>query len=251
MRCLAMGKRRGRIHIGTAGWQIRREHHAHFDERESALARYATRFSGVEINSSFYRPHRPQTYARWAAAVPPSFRFAVKMPRAISHELRLRDCDDALARFSNEVSALGDRLGALLLQLPPKLEWDRSIADAFFAQLRANHAGGVVCEPRHPSWFSKSAGALLRRHKIARAAVDPLPSPSAAEPGGWDGLVYYRLHGSPRMYYSSYESAALLVLAQSLRAGAAKGRDAWCMFDNTARGAATANALDLLEHCPR
>jgi uncharacterized protein YecE (DUF72 family) len=246
-----MAKRRGSIHIGTAGWQIRREHHVHFDGAPSALERYATRLPGVEINSSFYRPHRPQTYVRWAAAVPAHFRFAVKMPRTITHELRLRDCEEALMRFLNEAKGLGDRLGPLLIQLPPKLELDCSVADAFFALLRRHHAGAAVCEPRHASWFTPSAEDLLRSHKIARVAADPPRAPGADEPGGWDGLVYYRLHGRPRVYYSRYESEALALLAAKFAAFAADGRDAWCIFDNTASGAATANALDMLQHLNR
>jgi uncharacterized protein YecE (DUF72 family) len=251
MRCLFMAKERGCIYIGTAGWGVRREHHGHFDGASNALARYATRFSGVEINSSFYRPHRPQTYARWAADVPAPFRFAVKMSRAITHELRLADCEEALERFLSEVSALGNRLGPLLVQLPPKQEFISAIAEAFFLLLRRHHAGAVVCEPRHASWFTKAAADVLRAHRIARVAADPSPAPGADQPGGWEGLVYYRLHGSPRMYYSSYEGAALRVLAAELSAIAAAGRDAWCMFDNTARGAGTANALEILEHLKR
>jgi uncharacterized protein YecE (DUF72 family) len=248
MRCPCMVKRRGAIYIGTAGWQIRREHHVQFDGAPSALMRYATRLSGVEINSSFYRPHRPQTYIRWAADVPASFRFAIKMPRAITHELRLRDCEEAMVRFLKEASGLGNRLGPLLIQLPPKLEFDSVVADAFFSLLWRHHSGAVVCEPRHASWFTKKAGDVLRSLKIARVAADPPAAPGAEQPGGWDGLVYYRLHGSPRMYHSAYESAALLVLAANLCALAASGRDVWCIFDNTARGAATLNALEMLEH---
>lgn len=243
-----MTEPQARIHIGTAGWQIRREHESHFKGAPSVLARYATRFSGIEINSSFYRPHRPQTYTRWASIVPSAFRFAVKVPRAITHERRLRGCEDLLERFLSEAAALGDRLGPLLMQLPPKLEFDPVVAGALFAYLRARHSGLVVCEPRHPSWFVESADALLRDWKFARAAADPARAPGAERPGGWDGLVYYRLHGSPRMYYSNYESAMLIPLAFELSAIAASGRDAWCIFDNTARGAATANALEMMEH---
>jgi uncharacterized protein YecE (DUF72 family) len=243
-----MAQKSGLIHIGTAGWQIRSEHVSHFDAAPSVLARYATRLCAVEINSSFKRPHRAQTYARWAGSVPPAFRFSVKMPRAITHELRLRDCAEALDRFLGEACALGDRLGPLLIQLPPKLELDIHAADDFFALFRERYAGLAVCEPRHASWFGENADALLRQHRIARVAADPPPVPGADSPGGWEGLGYYRLHGSPRIYYSNYESDILPPLARKLAALAASGRDAWCVFDNTARGAATANALQLLEH---
>jgi uncharacterized protein YecE (DUF72 family) len=78
------------IQAGCAGWSLPSAYAGDFGEGQSALQRYATRFSRVEINSSFYRPHKPETYARWAQAVPAHFRFSVKMPQAISHEAGLR-----------------------------------------------------------------------------------------------------------------------------------------------------------------
>ncbi|MEI9888899.1 MAG: DUF72 domain-containing protein [Rhizomicrobium sp.] len=105
----------------------------------------------------------PATYARWAASVPADFRFAVKMPKAITHERRLADADDLLARFLGEAGELGGRLGALLVQLPPSLAFNEGIAGAFFAALRARFDGAVVCEPRHASWFTAKVDAFLRK----------------------------------------------------------------------------------------
>src|ERR1700761_9369383 len=99
------------LFIGTAGWAIRREHAEAFESGPSHLARYATLFNSVEINSSFYRPHRPATYEKWAASVPDHFRFAVKMPRTITHESRLSGAEDLLNKFLREASALGKKLG--------------------------------------------------------------------------------------------------------------------------------------------
>jgi uncharacterized protein YecE (DUF72 family) len=234
------------IRIGTAGWALPRQWRERFGTGESNLARYATRFAGVEINSSFYRQHRRSTYERWAATVPPEFRFAVKVPRAITHDQRLVAADVLLDVFLDEARGLGDRLGPLLAQLPPSLVFDEGTADEFFAMLRATHDGDVVCEPRHASWFGARAEALLRRHRVARAAADPALSAAAATPGGNERLVYYRLHGSPRMYYSAYSAEYLAGVAAALRA--ASGVSRWCMFDNTTLGAATGDALDLLQH---
>src|ERR1700760_3747408 len=97
-------------HIGTAGWSIPKAQRERFGAGDSILARYAARLNAVEINSSFYRPHRPATYARWAAAVPQNFRFSVKLPKAITHERRLEDCGDLLDRFVAEVTGLGPKL---------------------------------------------------------------------------------------------------------------------------------------------
>ena len=231
------------IRIGTASWVIPRLLVSAFPAEGSVLQRYAARFSAVEINSSFYRSHRPATYARWAESVPENFRFAVKLPRTITHERRLVDAQALLGAFLEEIRALGTRLGPLLVQLPPSLQFEARTAVAFFDGLRQRFDGAVVCEPRHASWFETEADALLQGFGVARVAADPAPVAQAAVPAGWAGLAYFRLHGSPRMYYSGYSAEFLLALADRL--GAIPERDAWCIFDNTALGAATENAFEL------
>jgi uncharacterized protein YecE (DUF72 family) len=232
--------------IGTAAWSIPRAVSARFAADGSLLQRYASRFRGVEINSSFYRPHRPATYARWAESVPDGFRFSVKIPKLISHELALAGAGAALDAFLGEATCLGAKLGCLLVQLPPKQELDRRVAARFFTMLRRRFDGDVVLEPRNATWFTTDAAHLMADHRIARVAADPARVPDAAEPGGWDGIVYYRLHGSPRMYYSSYDRPSLESLAVRLVTAAARA-PCWCIFDNTTLGAAAENALDLAE----
>jgi uncharacterized protein YecE (DUF72 family) len=229
-----------RIRTGTAAWALPRLVRDLFPPAASNLERYAARFDAVEINSSFYRPHRPATYARWAGSVPDDFRFSIKLPRAISHAAKLRDCRAPIARFAEEIAALGARRGPVLVQLPPRLAFDAGVADDFLALATEAIGGPIVCEPRHPSWFTPEADALLTRHRIARVAADPAPVPEAERPGGWLGLGYFRLHGSPRIYWSDYDAAALdrwRALAE------ATGVETWVIFDNTASGAATGDAL--------
>ncbi|MBA1183541.1 DUF72 domain-containing protein [Stutzerimonas nitrititolerans] len=230
------------IFLGTAGWSLPREHWAAFASEGSQLQRYAGRFAAVEIDSSFYRPHRPATYAKWAESVPAAFRFCVKVPKQITHERRLIDCDELLARFLSECGELGEKLGCLLLQLPPSLALDPASAARFVDVLRARHEGPVVIEPRHRSWLD--AETLLQQARIARVAADPAPFAEAARPGGWTGFRYYRLHGSPRIYYSAYGDDRLASLTERL-VEAPKGVDTWCIFDNTASGAAVADALHM------
>ena len=237
----------GRLFVGTAGWSLPVAVQAAFTGEGTHLQRYSRRFPVAEINSSFYRPHRPATYARWASLVPDGFRFSVKIPKAITHERKLVAADDILDAFLAEASALGDRLGALLVQLPPKLALDPASADGFFRGLRARYAGPVALEPRHASWFEPDAGRMLVAHRISRVAADPARVPAASEPGGDPALVYYRLHGSPRTYWSSYEDAYLDALAARMRDHALGAKEVWCIFDNTASGAAAANALSLLD----
>ena len=240
MSCRGLGLR-----VGCAGWTIPSQHAPAFPSQGTHLERYAQRFTGVEVNSSFYRTHRPTTYARWAACVPDPFQFAVKMPREISHTRRLVEATAPLERFLTEVQSLGAKLGPLLLQLPPSLRFTEPLARTFLTVLRMRFHGSVVCEPRHGSWFSPAAEQLLHTFQVARVAADPARVPAAAVPGGWPGLVYYRWHGTPEMYVSAYPSAAVEALAAQV-AAAARTVPTWCIFDNTARGAATMNALELL-----
>jgi uncharacterized protein YecE (DUF72 family) len=227
--------------IGTAGWSIPKQHAAAFAPSGSLLERYARRFNAVEINTSFYRPHRRTTYERWAASVPENFAFAVKIPKAITHEQRLVNSEPAFDAFLAQISGLGEKLSVLLIQLPPSLAFDEAAAAAFFTALRARHDGDVVCEPRHPTWFEPRAEQLLAEHAIARVAADPAVVPAAAAPGGWPGLHYFRLHGAPSVYRSAYEPEQIARIAQRL----SPAQRAWCIFDNTTLGAATGNALAL------
>lgn len=231
--------------IGTAGWSIAAASAGAFPAEGSALERYAAVFAGVEINSSFHRPHRAATWARWAASVPDGFRFAVKMPKAISHERKLEGCEPLLDAFLDETGALGGKLAVLLLQLPPKLAFDAGLAGRFLERLAAATPARIACEPRHPSWFERDAEALLDALGVARVAADPAVVAAAAGPGGWPGLRYWRLHGSPVMYRSAYGAERLASYAARISAAAAEASEQWCMFDNTASSAATADALAL------
>lgn len=229
------------IRIGVATLAIGRQFADQFPAEGSSLERYAARLNCTEINSSFHRPHQRKTYERWAATAPEGFLFSVKIPKTITHERRLVDAGDLLDVFLEQAGGLGDKLGPLLVQLPPSLAFDASVAEAFFAALRKRHGGHIVIEPRHASWFENEAETLLVANRIARVLADPAKIPAAAEFGGCRGLAYARLHGSPRMYYSSYEAPLLDALAR--RVEEVQASDVWVIFDNTASGAALGDAL--------
>lgn len=231
--------------IGCAGWAIPAAHGQQFGPGDSVLARYATRFNAVEINSSFYRPHQARTYQRWAETVPPDFLFSVKLPKSITHDMRLQGSGLALDRFVDEVAGLGDKLGGVLVQLPPSLAFDARVANTFFAMLRRRLSAGIACEPRHASWFTDGPDSIWERFEVTRVAADPGLCEQATQPGGNGAWRYWRWHGSPRMYYSAYDDAALALLARQVRAPAAPSGSAWLMFDNTAHGHAVADALRL------
>ncbi|WP_328586089.1 DUF72 domain-containing protein [Chitinasiproducens palmae] len=233
------------IRIGCAGWALPTAQAARFPADGSHLARYAQVFTSVEINTSFYRSHQPKTYARWAATVPDAFRFSVKMPKTISHELALRNAEVPLDRFVREVSALDQKLGCLLLQLPPSLEFERTAVQRFFALLRGLTAVRVVCEPRHATWFSEQAEETMTGFGVAFVHADPAPVRGAMPPSADGGPLYMRLHGSPRIYYSAYEASFLDALANRLVQAGNAAEAVWCIFDNTASGEAVPNALAL------
>ncbi|MGZ8319952.1 MAG: DUF72 domain-containing protein [Telluria sp.] len=234
----------GTCRIGCAGWAITRDTVASFPAEGSHLERYAQVFGAVEINSSFYRPHRAASYARWAACVPEAFRFAVKLPRTISHDAGLREVQPLLAQFAAEAGALGDKLGCVLVQLPPKFEFNAQVAGDFFARASGTLGCMLACEARHPSWFDTAATRLLTAQAVTRVIADPAKGqPGAHEPT--TASIYARLHGSPRIYYSSYADEYLQRLAEDMAVHSAAGRDVWCIFDNTASGASVPNALTL------
>ena len=240
------------IRVGTAGWTIPRASAASFTGEGRHLQRYSAVMDVAEIDSSFHRPHRVTTYRRWADETPPDFRFAVKLPRTITHAARLVGVDELLRVFLDEVRGLGPKLGVLLVQMPPSLAFVADEAGSFFATMRAQYAGAVVCEPRHATWFEPVADRLLRDMQVGRVAADPALSARAAEPGGWlgssnDGIgatLFYRWHGAPRVYWSRYEDAWIAARAAELSRWP-PAADRWCIFDNTAAGAALENALTL------
>jgi len=176
--------------------------------------------------------------------VPESFRFSVKMPKTMTHDQRLSGVRSHLDRFLDEVSGLGEKLGVLLLQLPGSFEFKPQLVDRFLGMLRRRHQGPVVCEPRHASWYTADAEARLSGYAIALVAADPPRGTKACSPGGWGGVMYYRLHGSPRCYFSPYEQPFLAAVAGRIREFPGP---AWCIFDNTGSGAAFENAVRLRE----
>jgi uncharacterized protein YecE (DUF72 family) len=244
-----------KVRVGTAGWTVPKVHQQLFlvtreGTKTSHLERYARRLDCVEINSSFHRPHRRSTWERWAAMTPENFRFAVKLPKTITHTGKLIKAGGELLRFFEAVAGLGEKLGPVLVQLPPKLAFEEAVAREFFATVRELHSGAIALEPRHASWFTPVAEGLLRSFEIGRVAADPPKgSELAARPGGWRGLQYWRLHGAPRTYYSEYAASWLQTFADLLRLTGddADPREHWVFFDNTALGHASANAVWLAE----
>ena len=232
------------LFVGCAGWNLARSVQHNFPSNGTHLERYSRVLPAVEINSSFYRPHRAATYARWRDSVPEAFRFSVKMPRSITHRLRLENTRIELQQFLDAANNLQHKLGCVLVQLPPNLLFVPSIARDFLSELRSSVAADIVCEPRHVSWAGHEANEIFDQFRIAHVAADPPAIPMTA-PLSCTDTVYVRLHGAPVIYHSAYSEEYLKQLADELADHIKLSRRVWCILDNTASGAAIPNALFL------
>ena len=213
------------------------KHRQHFPGTGTGLTRYAETFDMVEVNASFYRAVRAETFASWAEQTPDDFRFSVKINRAVTHAARL-SANAKLEPALEPMLRLGVKLAAVLIQLPPTLVHDPERDTAFLTRLRGVYAGMVAWEPRHPSWDDPQAAALLGDNGVTRVRTE-IPEPGAKQQAGG---TYVRLHGTPRRYYSAYSSADLTALATWLRA---TPPPTITIFDNTASSAGVRNALEL------
>jgi uncharacterized protein YecE (DUF72 family) len=201
-------------------------------------------FDALEINGSFYGSIAATTYARFRAETPPGFRFALKGHRYVTHYKRLRECASSIARVREPVRSLGDKLGAVVWQLPARFEVDLPRLDAFLRDLRdvwpeTRHA----IEVRARSWMTDAVAARLREARVANVLSDAPDFPMWREVTS--NLVYIRLHGHTRKYASSYSAASLARWACDIERWVADGRDVQVYFDNDAEGHAVRNALAL------
>jgi uncharacterized protein YecE (DUF72 family) len=229
--------------IGTAGWPFPTRMNDRFPDAGTKLQRYATRYNAVELNSTFYRPHRPDTFRKWAGCVPGDFRFSFKLSRDVTHVKKLRAADADLIASVSLAAQLGDRLGPILVQLPPSLAFETEPCAQFIEMLGTLQQFRFVLEPRHVSWFTPDVEALLSVNRVSRVAADPPRAPGDGFPAGDPSVAYFRLHGTPRIYYSTYDDGALREWASRMVAAHAAGAEVWCIFDNTALGEAWDNAV--------
>lgn len=228
--------------IGTAGWSIPSGLKPLFPTEGSHLERYAQNLNAVEINSSFYKDHKYQTYVKWSESVPKNFKFSVKLSRYYTHETKLSSTDK-ISELIECISGLGSKWGVLLVQLPPKLNFNAQGAKKFIKILRNNlNDIPIVWEPRHISWNTPKAVDLLSEYVISRVRADPDHCPVSDDLRIKNEFIrYLRLHGSPQIYKSAYEKEFIEKVTKQI---AASSIPTWCIFDNTTYGYATENALD-------
>jgi uncharacterized protein YecE (DUF72 family) len=237
--------RRGRAYIGTSGW-VYRSWRAHLYRGVPArdwLAHAARTFGALEINASHYVQIAEATYARWRDRTPADFRFALKAHRFVTHYKQLRDVDDAVARQRAPTRALGDKLAAVVWQLPARLALDLDRLDGFLRALARWPEVRHAFEARHRSWFVEPVAARLAAAGVAVCLSDAPDFPMWRELT--TDLVYVRLHGHTRKYASSYRRDHLRRWAADVDRWTREGRDVHVYLDNDAEGAAVANALTL------
>jgi uncharacterized protein YecE (DUF72 family) len=231
-----------RLLIGTSGWNYGPWKDGLYAgvPRRDWLSHYASRFNAVEVNASFYRAVRPSTYGAWRDATPEAFRFAIKGHRIVTHVNRLAEATEPVIRQRDSAAALGDRLAAVLWQLPRSVGKNADQLRKFLVTLHRWPGVRHVMEFRHPSWFDAETADLLAAHETASAISDADRWPL------WDAvttdLVYVRLHGRPHCYLSPYLPDAVAEWAARIRSWRAEGRAVHVFFDNTMQGAAVDNA---------
>lgn len=244
--CASTRSSPARIHIGTSGWSYESWRATFYRgvARSEWLSFCAHRFSGIEVNATFYRTQSPATFRRWRDATPPRFRFAIKAHRYLTHNKKLADPLPAIRRERSHAAPLGSKLAVVVWQLPRNFRSNLERLERFATALRSWRTVRHALEFRHASWFNEPVAACLRRHRIAVCQSD------AADWPLWDevttDLVYVRLHGGEQTYVSSYSDNALRSWADRAQRWVQEGRSVHVYFDNDAFGHAPSNAIRLI-----
>ncbi|UYN98466.1 MAG: DUF72 domain-containing protein [Devosia sp.] len=261
----------GTVRTGTAGWVYEPWRGTFFPKglvQKNELAHAASRLTSIEINATFRANQKPESFAKWAAQTPEGFRFSVKGPQLVTHIKRLKNCEQPLANFfGSGPLALGDRLGPFVWQLPPNLAFDAASFSAFAALLPrdvesylalARQADGAkappylevsgvgpirhAIEPRHSSFDTPEANALMARHNIARVIADTPDNPGRDLTADF---AYCRLQGPARPDAQGYEGADIADWAKTMASWRDEGRDVFAYFVHEDKLHAPDNAIAL------
>jgi uncharacterized protein YecE (DUF72 family) len=230
--------------IGTSGWNYGHWKGLFYPSslsRSRWLEYYATVFSTVEVNATFYRRMSADTFGKWRMNTPGGFVWSVKAHRFITHVKKLRNAGDSLKIFLDSAFSLGEKLGPVLFQLPPGLAFEERVAESFFSLLPEGYR--YALEARHESWTGKTAFACLERRGIAWCISDTAGRYPYRE-AITAGFTYIRLHGSRRLYSSEYTGGEIREWAGKIRSW---GVPAFVYFDNDFMAHAPGNAIELRE----
>jgi uncharacterized protein YecE (DUF72 family) len=233
------------IHVGCSGWVYRHWKGGFYPQdlpQKRWFDHYSAQFDTVEINASFYRLPRPETFDGWREKAPSGFRYAVKVNRFITHMKKLRDCGDAVEQFIGLARRLGPTLGPLLYQLPPSLKRDDERLHDFLSLLPRDLEH--VVEFRSADWYAPDVLALLGSHDAGFVVHDLMKLASPQWASG--RTAYVRFHGTAGKYHGRYSPEQMAAWADWLCGQRAAGRSAWAYFNNDIGGDAIADAKTLL-----
>jgi uncharacterized protein YecE (DUF72 family) len=236
----------GLIHIGTSGWHYDHWRGPFYPENltpKTFLTYYQQRFHTVEINNSFYQLPSEKTLVDWRETVPPGFIFTVKGSRYITHMKKLKDPGQSVPPLLERIQTLGDRLGPILFQLPPRWRFNAERLGAFLEALPRDYR--YALEFRDPTWLNQEACRLLEKHGAAFCIYELAGRLSPKEVTA--DFVYIRLHGPGDAYQGRYDRQTLAGWAEAISAWTAQGLTVFCYFDNDEVGYAAQNALELQE----
>ncbi|MEO8724529.1 MAG: DUF72 domain-containing protein [Acidobacteriaceae bacterium] len=239
-----MTKRAPEPRIGTSGWNYKHWVGRYYPDKTSAakmLARYIEDFDTVELNNSFYKLPKPETMRAWRGAVPETFVFALKASRYITHNLKLKNPQNALDKFLPIAEMLDKKLGPILFQLPPKCKVNVERLDEFLSLMPRHHR--YAFELREPSWMCAPAYDVLRKYNAALCIFEIAGYHAPLElTADW---TYVRLHGPGGKYQGNYSDPRLQQWARQLRKWRGSGVASYLYFDNDEAGYAAKNALHL------
>lgn len=243
-----------KIYIGTSGW--------HYDDwiglfyppdvtGYQELAFHAQHFNTVENNSSFYRIASEATYKTWGRMTPAGYKFSIKVNKFITHTHKLELTDEVQdkIRFVLEATQiLGDKIGAILIQLPASFRFDlqklQTFLEFFTAEVRAHaHAFDIAIEFRNKYWFVDEVYALLKHHNVALVAAQSSRYPGARQVT--TDIAYIRLHGPEKLFASSYSKNDLKGWAAYIQSITPKVKKVYAYFNNDFHGYALENAKEL------
>jgi len=220
-----------RVRIGCSGWNYKHWRELFYPEglpQRRWFEFYAEHFDTVEINNSFYRLPKADTFEKWRDQAPPGFCYAVKANRFLTQAKKLKDCAEPLTRMMAPFRALGGRLGPILYQLPPRFRINLERLDEFLMLVSKDVTN--VFEFRDKSWYCEETFALLDRHG-ASFCVHDMPG-SASERRAVGPIAYVRFHGCGGKYWGRYSDKALLGWTDWIVEQARSGRPVWCYFNN-------------------
>lgn len=236
------------LRVGTSGWHYRHWRDIFYPsdlDTRDWLAFYARHFDTVEINNSFYRLPSREVFVSWREKAPPGFTFTVKANRFITHVKRLNDPRESLSRFFLNMEGLGDKLGPILFQLPPRWKANPARLQEFIGVLPPGYR--YAFEFRDPSWFLPEIYRLLEDANCALCAASSPAFPEVRRATA--DFAFLRFHGGKILYGSKYSGEELADWASYARRLLQEGRDVYAYFNNDACGYALEDARAFLHLC--